>query len=198
MEIKTIIACPYQCRTDITNDKGEAEYTVCSKHGICVADPNAGFVRCLCDSGWTGINCDEIDSSKPTKAPTESPSNIPTLRPTRYPTFGYQAVNATEPGFGGSTKSDGGVGLTVTIIILVIVIICFFVIVYFGYKKFKQREAVLRTELDEYKSMGNEEKHDLNINKQGIATFTTIDDHIANDKDEDEDQDADGDGAEMR
>ena len=186
MEIKTTIACPYQCRTSEIVD-GKMEYSVCSGKGICAADPNAGFVRCLCDDGWTGINCDELDTPQPSISHTLSPSKGPTTKPSRYPTLGVRVVNVTIPiDAQGNNNGSTGTGKTVTIVILVVVIIVFMVIVYFGYKKFKQREQVIKAELDEYKQMGNDEKHDLTTNKKGTHQFTTIDDHIANDKDEDE------------
>ena len=47
-------------------------FSVCGTNGICEADPEAGYVRCLCDNGWTGDICEEemdeiivVDQSHP-------------------------------------------------------------------------------------------------------------------------------------
>merc|ERR1719464_1724077 len=42
------------------DDNGKA--TVCSGHGMCVADPSAGFVRCVCDEAWEGAQCGRATS----------------------------------------------------------------------------------------------------------------------------------------
>ena len=61
ISIETALACPYECITDAyDNSTGEFvsdQFTVCSGRGICAADPSAGIVRCLCDSGWSGADC---------------------------------------------------------------------------------------------------------------------------------------------
>eukprot|EP01084_Bolivina_argentea_P265581 450240_1 len=50
------VICPWNCLTKITDEKWE----VCSLHGTCLFDPNAGFVRCICDKGYQGSNCQTI------------------------------------------------------------------------------------------------------------------------------------------
>ncbi len=54
--VETTLACPYECLTK-ESDEG---FTVCGGKGLCAADPNVGFVRCLCDDGWTGNGCSEV------------------------------------------------------------------------------------------------------------------------------------------
>ncbi len=62
LTIETSLACPYDCISeDTTDDKGE-RFTVCGGKGVCATDPNAGFVRCLCDDGWTGVGCSVVDT----------------------------------------------------------------------------------------------------------------------------------------
>eukprot|EP01083_Nonionella_stella_P300473 1025995_1 len=82
----TAIACPYQCITESTEDNVET-FTVCQQHGICAADPNAGFVRCLCDNGWTGVDCQERMTINPTQDPTFNPTQNPTWNPSVSPSF---------------------------------------------------------------------------------------------------------------
>ena len=53
IEIKNSLACPWQCITPV-NDK---EFQICSGHGKCAADPYAGLVRCICDYGFIGDDC---------------------------------------------------------------------------------------------------------------------------------------------
>eukprot|EP00485_Elphidium_margaritaceum_P008002 CAMPEP_0202702010 /NCGR_PEP_ID=MMETSP1385-20130828/15051_1 /ASSEMBLY_ACC=CAM_ASM_000861 /TAXON_ID=933848 /ORGANISM="Elphidium margaritaceum" /LENGTH=702 /DNA_ID=CAMNT_0049359561 /DNA_START=75 /DNA_END=2183 /DNA_ORIENTATION=- len=50
---ETPLACPYNCIT--RHDEG---YRVCSGRGMCVADPMAGFVRCVCDARYQGDHCE--------------------------------------------------------------------------------------------------------------------------------------------
>jgi len=70
------LACPNKCIARANQDM----YSVCTTHGICVADPYAngddaypnGALRCLCDEGYTGDFCESalsevrvIDQSHP-------------------------------------------------------------------------------------------------------------------------------------
>eukprot|EP01084_Bolivina_argentea_P261156 441216_1 len=86
------IACPYQCVAEALYDN-ITTFTVCDQKGFCAADPNAGFVRCLCDDGWTGIDCQQIATNDPTEMPTIIPTmnptfntGMPTMDPTEIPT----------------------------------------------------------------------------------------------------------------
>ena len=94
IQIESAFACPYECLTEIRDD---GEFDICSNHGICAADPFAGYVRCLCDDGWDGAECQSEISLAPTKDPTVYPSDVmkpsttklsinPTLEPTLEPT----------------------------------------------------------------------------------------------------------------
>lgn len=50
---ESALACPWDC----IKTSG-MQYSVCSGKGICVADPNAGKSKCLCDDYWSGDFCD--------------------------------------------------------------------------------------------------------------------------------------------
>merc|ERR1719461_58577 len=78
-EMESALACPIQCLTNASHTEVDDEqaFTVCSQKGICAADPEAGFVRCLCDEGWTGPNCNTKDTATPTEAPTSIPTEVP-------------------------------------------------------------------------------------------------------------------------
>ena len=122
-------------------------------------------------------------------SPTEGSGS--TNEPSRYPTLGVivERINVTVQIHDGNKSDSSGMGTggIVTIIILIVVIIVFIVCGYLGYKKFKQREEIIKAELIEYKTMSNEEKHDLTANKAGVTQFTSIDDHIVRGEDEDDD-----------
>merc|ERR1719273_1989756 len=51
------LACPRQCIVSYGS-----KYAVCSTHGICAADPNAGRSHCLCDDGYGGDLCQNLVS----------------------------------------------------------------------------------------------------------------------------------------
>ena len=50
----SIAACPYQC---ITYSNTDNTLSLCSSNGICAYDKTVGFVRCLCNMGYTGDYC---------------------------------------------------------------------------------------------------------------------------------------------
>jgi type II secretory pathway pseudopilin PulG len=52
MEYESPLACPLQCQT-----KKKDRYSVCSARGICATDPNLEEVRCMCDDGYAGDQC---------------------------------------------------------------------------------------------------------------------------------------------
>lgn len=58
--IETALACPYECISDVYDEDDNVEddvFGVCGGRGMCAADPSAGMVRCLCDEGWGGVDC---------------------------------------------------------------------------------------------------------------------------------------------
>jgi len=59
LEFASPLACPQQCISQLS----ATAYAVCSTHGICVADPNAGKSRCICDDGYAGDLCETSISS---------------------------------------------------------------------------------------------------------------------------------------
>jgi len=61
LSITTPLACPAQC-IDV-NITGGNKYSVCNGKGLCVTDPIAGSVKCLCDDGWTGDTCNQVEST---------------------------------------------------------------------------------------------------------------------------------------
>lgn len=65
MTWETPLACPYECITTTTESthSNTKIISVCSGRGICAADPEAGFVRCLCDDGYTGNDCSQIQNT---------------------------------------------------------------------------------------------------------------------------------------
>eukprot|EP00486_Rosalina_sp_Unknown_P005937 CAMPEP_0201569448 /NCGR_PEP_ID=MMETSP0190_2-20130828/11112_1 /ASSEMBLY_ACC=CAM_ASM_000263 /TAXON_ID=37353 /ORGANISM="Rosalina sp." /LENGTH=319 /DNA_ID=CAMNT_0047991745 /DNA_START=226 /DNA_END=1185 /DNA_ORIENTATION=+ len=58
IEFESPLACPKQCISTISSTK----YSVCGTHGICVADPQAGVSRCICDEGFDGDLCSDTSS----------------------------------------------------------------------------------------------------------------------------------------
>eukprot|EP01084_Bolivina_argentea_P127391 225309_1 len=86
--------CPYQCITHSNN-----QISLCSSHGICSFDKIVGFVRCLCNDGYTGHFCQftlsptndptsnptKTSSQNPTKAPSQNPTKTPSQNPTKAP-----------------------------------------------------------------------------------------------------------------
>eukprot|EP00483_Globobulimina_turgida_P003173 UN03178 len=124
------IACPYQCITNTTDSENKEAFTVCNQRGICAADPEAQFVRCLCDEGWTGVFCDQIDSDEPTVSPTEPP------------TIGREAA---------ATKSSSKGGFVAVICILVVVILVIFGIGYFVYRNQKLKISQQEDEISFHK-----------------------------------------------
>eukprot|EP01083_Nonionella_stella_P024294 67136_1 len=58
VEFETPLGCPTKCITKHSS----SSYAICSTHGICAADPNAGHSRCICDEGYGGDDCDVLMS----------------------------------------------------------------------------------------------------------------------------------------
>eukprot|EP00486_Rosalina_sp_Unknown_P009849 CAMPEP_0201596474 /NCGR_PEP_ID=MMETSP0190_2-20130828/193148_1 /ASSEMBLY_ACC=CAM_ASM_000263 /TAXON_ID=37353 /ORGANISM="Rosalina sp." /LENGTH=466 /DNA_ID=CAMNT_0048056841 /DNA_START=573 /DNA_END=1973 /DNA_ORIENTATION=+ len=144
--MESAIACPYQCITNTTDSENKEAFTVCSQKGVCAADPNAGFVRCLCDSGFTGVYCEQIDSPQPT------------VQPTIAPTVG----EASEGGF------------VVTIVILIIVILVVVGVGYFIWRNQKMKIQEQQTELDFIKLGDENDKETLTTDSKGKTQFATI------------------------
>lgn len=144
-----------RCITNTTEEEVdetiEEAFTVCSQKGICAADPNAGFVRCLCDSGWKGVYCDEIDTPQPTEMPTMAPT------PTTVKKGGYVA----------------------TIVILIIVFLVVVGVGYYIYRNQKIRIQQQDAELGRFRELddgtnANSDKQALTTDKQGNTQFATI------------------------
>eukprot|EP01083_Nonionella_stella_P249495 862674_1 len=67
-KFETAFACPYNCITENKN-----AFSVCNGVGMCIADPSAGFTRCVCDEGYFGATCaEEINQIMQTPSPTTS------------------------------------------------------------------------------------------------------------------------------
>merc|ERR1712228_648351 len=119
------VACPYQCITNTTDAQNKEAFTVCSTNGLCAADPNAGFVRCLCDDGWKGVYCYEIDTLSPTLSPTKAIVPAPIIE---------------------ESSSNNGI-LKYVIVVLVIVILAVVIASYYIYKNQKMRISHKRMKL---------------------------------------------------
>ena len=146
--LETAIACPFQCITNTTDDEGNEAFTVCSGRGICAADPNAGFVRCLCDYGWKGVFCTEIDSSSPTLSPT----NVPTAA--------------------GQTKKGGFIA---TIVILVVVVLFVVIAGYFLYRNLRMKINQQQSRIADYEAMEDDDKKGMIGNATTSSVETTTD-----------------------
>eukprot|EP01083_Nonionella_stella_P312169 1115630_1 len=80
---ETAFACPYNC---IVKDKEQNTFSVCNGHGLCVADPAIGFVRCVCDEKYYGDYCsheigtmDWVETNEPSEIPTSERPSISTI-----------------------------------------------------------------------------------------------------------------------
>ena len=146
-----------RCITNTTDSENKEAFTVCSQKGVCAADPNAGFVRCLCDSGWKGVECNNIDSPQPTQQPTIAP------------TVGAGSSQS------GSTKS--GSGFVITIVILIIVILVIVGVGYFIYRNQKIKIAQQEDEIAFHKMNDKDDKDEkgtLTKDSKGKTQFATI------------------------
>ncbi|ETO13601.1 hypothetical protein RFI_23768 [Reticulomyxa filosa] len=74
LNIETALACPYQCLTETGNNP--TYYSICSGHGLCAADPIAGSVRCLCDSGFEGDRCESVYHYQTTSAQASHDNHV--------------------------------------------------------------------------------------------------------------------------
>ena len=134
---ESAIACPYQCIGEEIYDNVDT-FTVCNQKGICAADPNAAFVRCLCDTGYTGIDCTQLATHDPTINPTIDPTNIPTVYPTLQPTQTPtdQPIKSVVKEKEGSQDKDGGF----KILWIVLIILCVLLVVAISYVIYKNRK----------------------------------------------------------
>ena len=132
-----------RCITNTTDAENKEAFTVCSQKGICAADPNAGFVRCLCDSGWKGVYCDERDTSQPTELPTMAPT-----------------ITQVKKG-----------GYVATIVILIIVFLVVVGVGYYIYRNQKIKIQQQATELDGFRALDGD-GNDANSAKQALTTDT--------------------------
>merc|ERR1712228_1158827 len=121
------VACPYQCITNTTDAQNNEAFTVCSTNGLCAADPNAGFVRCLCDDGWKGVYCDEIDTLSPTLSPTKAIVPAPIIE---------------------ESSSNNGI-LKYVIVVLVIVILAVVIASYYVYRNKKMKLIFIACQIKE-------------------------------------------------
>eukprot|EP01084_Bolivina_argentea_P001980 3653_1 len=163
---ESAVACPFQCITNSTKTNGDIIFTVCNGKGICAADPNAKMVRCLCDNGWKGIDCNIKDTIMPTYNPSISPSRIPTISP-----IDEQAV----------VTQHRLTRLIIVVVVLVLLILILIVIGYFGWKyaKLKIQKAQQSgdfTRVDDDGLVSSDVvKHALKKDDHDKLEFATID-----------------------
>eukprot|EP01084_Bolivina_argentea_P257331 433532_1 len=56
--VESPLACPNKCVSRMNLEM----FSVCATNGICVSDPEAEKVRCLCDDGYAGSICEEQEN----------------------------------------------------------------------------------------------------------------------------------------
>jgi len=169
--MESAIACPYQCITNGTteSDPHAHAFTVCSQRGICAADPEAGFVRCLCDDGWTGVYCDERDTQSPTLQPTTTTATkgsvtTPSSASITPQTASVDAVN------GKSNTS-----LVVSIVVLVVVICVVLSVGFIVYRNQKMRISQQEDELAFHRMDPNQQTNVV-TDVTGNTRFESLDD----------------------
>ena len=140
--LESPLACPMMCISVNTNGversyfgtttiNDDSLFSVCSNRGVCVSDPEAKRVRCLCDKGWTGMVCETNSNSSPSLTTSNDDRSTSS-------TINSYDMSTTAQILDSDSKGKGlGIGLGIGIAILLLLVVGSF-----WYLQRKKRVAV--------------------------------------------------------
>ena len=180
--LETAVACPYQCIVEkdiMEQEKHLKEFTVCSGHGICAADPFAGFVRCLCDDGYNNDFYCRNETLSPTTKPTVAP---------------IEEGGTSEEGSTVEMSKKARDGFVIAIIILVCVVLLLVVIFGICMRRLKLENRILQSKVDDSefrRFAGDTSAGNTIVGDDGKRGFETIPVTAGGDDDDDDDDASD-------